>query len=68
MSAPDLELIPEPQERPVLVAEDLVRIFDYGSRSAAYRAMRSGDLPVVRVAGRLYVPTAALRQMLGMSA
>ncbi|TXH45730.1 MAG: DNA-binding protein [Actinobacteria bacterium] len=68
MSAPILELIPEPQERPVLVAEDLVRIFDYGSRSAAYRAMRSGDLPVVRIGNRLYVPTAALRQLLGMPA
>lgn len=35
------------------------------SRTAAYRAAASGDLPTIRLNGRLYVPTARLLEMLG---
>ena len=34
------------------------------SKSTAYRAVESGDLPVIRVRGRLLVPRERLRQML----
>jgi hypothetical protein len=33
-------------------------------RSAAYRAAKAGDLPTIRVGGRVVVPTAALRRLL----
>ena len=36
------------------------------SRSAAYRAVASGDLPSVRFGCRLYVPTARLLELLGL--
>ena len=37
------------------------------SRNAAYQAARRGELPTLRFGKRLVVPTAALRQMLGLS-
>ena len=36
------------------------------SRNTAYAATKSGDLPSVRIGGRIRVPTAALRKMLGI--
>lgn len=36
------------------------------SRSAAYRAVDRGDLPTVRLAGRLRVPIGALLNMMGL--
>jgi hypothetical protein len=33
---------------------------------ASYRAGQAGDLPTIRVGGRVRVPTAALRRMLGL--
>lgn len=36
------------------------------SRSAAYRAVERGDLPTVRLAGRLRVPIGALLKMMGL--
>ena len=36
------------------------------SRSAAYRAVATGDLPSVRFGCRLYVPTARLLELLGV--
>jgi excisionase family DNA binding protein len=35
------------------------------SRSSAYRAVERGELPTLRLAGRLHVPTARLLVMLG---
>lgn len=35
------------------------------SRSAAYRAVDAGELPVIRFGGRLRVPTPRLLSMLG---
>jgi excisionase family DNA binding protein len=37
------------------------------SRSAAYRAVATGDLPSVRFGCRLYVPTARLLELLGLA-
>ena len=36
------------------------------SRSAAYRSAARGDLPTIRLAGRLHVPTAKLLDLLGL--
>lgn len=35
-------------------------------RSAAYAAAQRGEIPTVRIGGRLVVPTAKLRTMLGI--
>jgi Helix-turn-helix domain len=37
------------------------------SRSAAYRAAARGDIPTFRLGRRLYVPTARLLEILGLS-
>jgi excisionase family DNA binding protein len=37
------------------------------SRSAAYRAVAAGQLPSLRLGRRIYVPTARLLAMLGVS-
>ena len=34
-------------------------------RDAAYRAAKCGDIPVLRIGGRLLVPLAALRKKFG---
>ena len=38
------------------------------SRNASYRAVKTGDIPSIRIGGRIVVPTAALRKMLSMDA
>jgi excisionase family DNA binding protein len=38
------------------------------SRSAGYRAAASGDLPTLRFGRRVYIPTARLLAMLGLTA
>ncbi len=35
-------------------------------RSGTYEAMRRGEVPSVRIGRRLFIPTAPLRQMLGL--
>ena len=34
-------------------------------RSSAYRAAKRGEIPTIRLNGRLHVPTARLRELLG---
>ncbi|HEY5786191.1 MAG TPA: helix-turn-helix domain-containing protein [Microlunatus sp.] len=41
------------------------RLLGIGKRQT-YAAMRSGQIPSVRIGGRLVVPVAGLRRMLGM--
>ena len=36
------------------------------SRNSAYDGVRRGEIPVIRVGGRLLVPAAALNRLLGM--
>jgi excisionase family DNA binding protein len=36
-------------------------------RSAAYKAVRSGQIPSIGIGGAIRVPTAPLRQMLGLN-
>jgi hypothetical protein len=37
-------------------------------RNASYAAVKSGDIPSIRIGGRIVVPTAPLRKMLGIEA
>jgi hypothetical protein len=43
------------------------KIFGIG-RNAAYDACKTGDIPSIRIGGRIAVPTAPLRKMLGLEA
>lgn len=36
------------------------------SKGATYDAVRRGDIPSIRMGGRIVVPTAALRRLLGL--
>jgi hypothetical protein len=58
--------IPDPLDRPTLTVPEAGKIaFDLGY-AASYEAAKRGDLPIIRCGRRMYVPTAALRQMLGI--
>ncbi len=42
------------------------KVLGLKSRNAAYEAARKGEIPSIRLGGRIVVPCAKLRQMLGM--
>ncbi len=57
--------LPDPLERPVMAIEEAGRHLQMG-RSAAYAAAARGDLPTISFGRRKVVPTARLRQLLGI--
>lgn len=62
----DRPVIPDPHEQPVMTVEDVARVLGV-SRSSAYTAVGAGQIPSVRIGRRICVPTARLRDMLGLS-
>jgi excisionase family DNA binding protein len=58
-------MIPSPEEQPTVTVEEAGRWCGLG-RSAAYEAVRRGELPVLHFGRSLRVPTARLRVMLGI--
>ena len=58
--------IPDPVLCPTVSVEQAAQWVGLG-RSAAYEAVRRGELPVLHFGRTLRVPTARLRQMLGLS-
>lgn len=61
--AGDLEL-PDPDKQPTVMVPVAGRILGI-SRNAAYEAAKRGEIPTIRLGGRVLVPTAALLEMLG---
>lgn len=57
--------IPDPADRPTLTVTEAGAILGWG-RSKAYAAVAAGDIPSIRSGSRAVVPTAALRQLLGL--
>jgi hypothetical protein len=57
------ELLQLPPMIPVPLAG---RILGLRSRSAAYRAAARGDLPTIRMCGKLFVPTELVLQRIGL--
>jgi excisionase family DNA binding protein len=57
--------IPDPAICPTVSVEEAAQWCGLG-RSAAYEAVRRGELPVLHFGRSLRVPTALLRQMLGL--
>lgn len=60
----DIALPADWRARATVSVEQAGRIVGVG-RSAAYTAVSSGDLPVIRVGRKLLVPVCRLRQLLG---
>jgi len=58
-------VIPTAEERPTVSVEEAAGWFGLG-RSAAYEAVRRGELPSLRFGRSLRVPTAAARRLLGL--
>jgi hypothetical protein len=56
--------VPDPSERPWVSVPEGGHLLAGLGRSASYEAARRGDLPVLRIGGRLVVPVAALRRLL----
>lgn len=57
--------VPNPEINPTLsVAE--AAMFCGLSRSAGYVAVKNGELPTIQLGGKLRVPTAKLRLLLGL--
>ena len=60
-------MIPDPADTPTISVEEAGHWLGLG-RSAAYEAARRGEIPTLRFNRSLRVPTAKLRQMLGIDA
>ena len=52
-------------DQPTCSVEELGRVFRL-SKNPAYEAVKRGDFPSIRVGSRIRIPTAPLRQMLGI--
>ena len=48
-----------------LTVAEVAELFGIGL-SAAYKAVKTGEIPSIRIGGRILIPTAALRRMLGL--
>jgi len=48
-----------------VTVEDAGRALGLG-RSLAYEAVKTGEIPSIKIGGRITVPTAPLRKMLGL--
>ena len=55
--------VPDPIDRATLTVAEVADLFGIGL-SAAYKAVNAGEIPAIRIGGRLLVPTAAVRRML----
>jgi excisionase family DNA binding protein len=53
------------RERVTIRVPECAKILDI-SRTTAYVAVRAGDIPTIKVGGRLLVPVAGLKKKLGV--
>ena len=60
-------MLPSPETQPTMTVEEAGKALGV-SCATAYEAVRSGDLPSIRVGRRWLVPTAALRRMVLLDA
>ncbi len=59
------QLIPDPEQEPTITVPRAGRALGLG-RASSYAAAESGQIPTIRVGRRLLVPTARLRQLVGL--
>ena len=62
---PELEAL---LSKPTASVPDVGRICFGLARNASYMAVAKGDIPSIRIGGKIAVPTAPLRKMLGIEA
>lgn len=55
--------VPDPEEQPTMSVEAAGVAIGLG-RSAAYEAVRRGEIPSIKIGRRVVVPTASLRRLL----
>jgi excisionase family DNA binding protein len=60
-------MIPDLFEKPTLTVEETAELLGVG-RNTAYEAVRTGDLPAIRVGRRILVPTQPLLTLIGVTA
>jgi len=58
--------INEALSSPTISVPDAGRLFFGLARNAAYEAAKAGDIPTVKVGGRIRVPVAPIAQKLGL--
>ena len=58
--------IDEALARPTISVPDAGKLFFGLARNAAYDAAKSGDIPTIKIGGRIMVPVAPLAQRLGL--
>ena len=56
----------EALKRPTLSVPDAGRLFFGLARNGSYLAARKGDIPTIKVGGRIMVPVAPLAEKLGL--
>jgi excisionase family DNA binding protein len=56
-------MMPDPVEKPTLTVEEVAEVLGV-SRSTAYDAVKTGQIPTVRINARWLIPTAALQRWL----
>lgn len=56
-------MVPDPAVQPTMTMDEVATALGI-SRTTAYQGAKSGEIPVVRVRGRLMAPTAAIRRLL----
>jgi len=66
-NAPATGSFPDPTSQPTMTVDETAPWLGV-SRDAVYDACNRGDLPSLRVGRRVLVPTARLRDLLGMGA
>jgi len=58
-------VVPTPSERATLKPEEAFALIGL-SRASGYKALKRGEIPSIRLGSKLLVPTAELRDMLGL--
>lgn len=58
----------EALSRPTISVPDAGRLFFGLARNAAYDAAKAGDIPTVKIGGRIMVPVVPLAEKLGLRA
>lgn len=58
-------VIPKPEDQPTMTVSEFAALVGVG-RTAAYEAVRRGEVPSLRFRGRIVIPTAEVRRLLGI--
>jgi hypothetical protein len=56
-------LVPDPAVQPTMRVDEVKDVFQI-SRGAAYEAVKTGDIPSIRIGGRIVIPTSWVRRAL----